>query len=348
VLILGNAVVRQVLDGRELEVLAAVRRAYLRHAAGDTAVPHSVFLRFPDDARNRIIGLPAYLGGAGEDAGDGGAVAGLKWIASFPGNVTAGLERASAAIIVNSMRTGHPVALVEGSTISARRTAASAALAAATLPAAEPRTGVTLVGCGVINAEVLRFLRVVEPGLREVTVFDLDPARAAAFAARCDPDLTVTVARDVTTAVGAHALVSLATTATVPHLDLGACRQGALVLHLSLRDVTVEGVLSAVNVVDDADHVCRAATSVHLTEQHVGHRGFIRCALGDLLRDDAVPPARDPRNVTLFSPFGLGVLDLAVADLVLRRARMEGLGVELTDFLPASPRATAALPAAIG
>ncbi|MGO1052132.1 2,3-diaminopropionate biosynthesis protein SbnB [Crossiella sp. CA198] len=330
-LILGNDTVRRVLDGRELEVLAAVRQAYVQHARGETALPHSVFLRFPDDTRNRIIGLPAYLGGAQ-------AVAGMKWIASFPGNVSLGLQRASAAIVLNSMRTGNPVALLEGSTISARRTAASAALAAATLPGATPDSGVTLIGCGVINREVLRFLRVVRPELRAVTVFDLDRERAAAFATCADPELTVTVATDLDQALAANRLISFATTASVPHVDLSACHPGTLVLGLSLRDVTIDGVLGAVNIVDDHDHVCRAATSLHLAEQHLGHREFITGTLGDLL-DIGTDHRRDPHRVTLFSPFGLGVLDLAVSALVLRVARESGLGVELTDFLPAEEAA---------
>jgi ornithine cyclodeaminase len=107
---------------------------------------------------------------------------------------------------------------------------------------------------------------------------------------------------------------------------------GTLVLHVSLRDVTVDSVLDAVNIVDDADHVCRAATSVHLAEQRVGDRGFIAAEIGRLL--GGAPTPRDPATVTIFSPFGLGVLDLAVADLVLRRAREKGLGMEFSDFLP--------------
>ncbi|MFD7899398.1 2,3-diaminopropionate biosynthesis protein SbnB [Streptomyces sp. NPDC059743] len=329
-LILGAEDVHQVLDGAEKDVLEVVRRAYVLHDQGRTALPHSVFLRFPDDRRNRIIGLPGYLGAETP-------VAGVKWVSSFPGNVAAGLRRASAAIIMNSMATGMPEAFVEGSVISARRTAASAALAAATLAARTPDTGVSLVGCGVINFEVLRFLRTALPDLAEVTLFDLDQDRARSFADRCAgqwPDLKVSSAGSADEALAAHRLVSLATTAATPYLTTDACRPGTLVLHLSLRDLTADSVLAAVNVVDDADHVCREATSLHLAEQRTGGRDFIQAPIGAVLADpDAGPRSED--RITVFSPFGLGVLDLAVADLVRRRAEALSLGTRLPGFLPA-------------
>ncbi|MDT8912930.1 2,3-diaminopropionate biosynthesis protein SbnB [Amycolatopsis sp. PS_44_ISF1] len=327
-LILGAHDVRRVLDGADAAVLDTVRRAYSLHARGRTAVPHSVFLNFPDDRRNRIIGLPAYLD-------DEAPVAGVKWISSFPGNIGNGLDRASAAMVLNSMTTGHPEALVEASTISARRTAASAAVAASTLTGTTPDTGVSLVGCGVINFEVLRFLLAALPAIDSVTLFDLDEARAAAFAARATvswPRLKVAVATRIQDGLGAHTLVSFATTATVPYLTGEHLRPGTLVLHLSLRDFLPTVVLSAVNVVDDADHVCRASTSLHLAEQETGDRRFVTAALGDLL----VPGARSPRRedlLTLFSPFGLGVLDLALADFVRREAVRRQLGVQV-PFLP--------------
>ena len=326
-LILNAEQVRDVLDGADEQVIQAVRTAYECHEQGGTAVPHSVFLRFPDDDRNRIIALPAYLGG--DDP-----VAGIKWISSFPGNVAAGRPRASAVMILNSMRTGAPVALLEAATISACRTAASAALAAATIAAAGPDTGVTLVGCGVINRTVLRFLRTTLPGLGEVTVFDLDPARARAFADECArlyPDLKVAVAPGVEDALGTHRLISLATTASAPHLDTRHCRAGTLLLHLSLRDLTPQTVLTGTNIVDDADHVCRASTSLHLAEQEVGNRDFIATSLGALLLAGA-PYRRDEEGLTVFSPFGLGILDLAVARLVLQRAGASGTGTELSGF----------------
>ncbi len=326
-LILSHGDVRRILDGAEHDVLAAVRSAYVLHAQGRTAVPHSVFLRFPGDERNRIIALPAYL-----DSPEA-AVAGVKWVSSFPGNVNSALDRASAAIILNSMRTGHPEVFLEGATISARRTAASAAVAAATLGTGG--SGVTLIGCGVINFEVLAFLRAVDAGLDSVTLFDLDQDRAAAFAVKCAarwPEVKIDVATRVEDALAAHPLVSLATSATVPHLDGSHCRPGTLILHLSLRDLTPETILSGVNIVDDADHVCRAATSPHLAEQQVGHRDFIAHSLGELLLAGG-EYQRSTDALTVFSPFGLGVLDLAVADLVHRRARELGLGVRVPDFL---------------
>ena len=105
-LILRRTDVADALAGRELEIIDLVADAYRLHDEGATALPHSTFLRFPEDrhARDRIIGLPAYRGGAAP-------VAGMKWIASFPGNVAAGLERASASITLNSLENGRPFRL---------------------------------------------------------------------------------------------------------------------------------------------------------------------------------------------------------------------------------------------
>jgi ornithine cyclodeaminase len=55
--------------------------------------------------------------------------------------------------------------------------------------------------------------------------------------------------------------------------------------------------------------------------------------MGEVLAEEA-PPKRDPAVPTAFSPFGLGILDLAVARLALARAAAENLGTILEDFLP--------------
>jgi N-[(2S)-2-amino-2-carboxyethyl]-L-glutamate dehydrogenase len=328
-LILTGTDVEALLDGREDEVLDAVQAAYRVHGGGDSSLPHSTFLRFPDSRRNRIISLIGYLGGRFRAAG-------MKWIASFPDNTQKGLARASAVMVMNSVDTGVPEAFLEGSVISARRTAASAALAARHLHAGEPER-IGIIGCGLISFEIVRFLRAVYPGMDEYVVYDLSPARAAEFGDELRaafPGIRVESAESPRALLAACPVTALATTAIDPHVgDLSMCPPGATILHVSLRDFTPEVVLGADNVVDDVDHVMRAETSVHLAELRTGNRGHVRCTLADVL-DGRAPARRDADGPCIFSPFGLGVLDLALGALVMELAKEEGRGTVVESFLP--------------
>jgi 2,3-diaminopropionate biosynthesis protein SbnB len=330
VLILRGGEIAELLDGREADVVEAVRRAYLIHAQGESSLPHSIFLRFPNDDLNRIIALPAFLG-------DGFGLAGMKWIASFPGNVQQGMARASAVLILNSARTGRPEAILESSLISARRTAASAALAGQVLRRGQETPAAGFIGTGVINHETARFVAHLLPEIARFLLFDLNRERAEELAGRLRtllPGKSVEVAGEAGEIFRTCPLISYATTAVKPHVsDLSECQPGATILHVSLRDLMPEVILAADNVVDDVDHVLRAATSVHLAEQQAGHRGFIRGTLADLLEGRA-PAKADERALSIFSPFGLGVLDLAVGDLARRRAVETGRGTLIPNFLP--------------
>jgi N-[(2S)-2-amino-2-carboxyethyl]-L-glutamate dehydrogenase len=321
--------VQTLLQEREAEIVQAVREAYLAHARGASALPHSTFLRFPGQPRDRIIALPAYL--------EPIRTSGIKWISSFPGNTERGIERASALIALNCVDTGRVTAILEGAVISAKRTAASAALAAAHLAAAPP-SSIAFVGGGVISAEVLRFAVAVCPSLRQAVVYDVDGERAEKFVERAQkiaPRVSMTVAAAADDALTDGDVVCFATTALAPHVSsLGGCRPGATILHLSLRDLSPECVLACDNVVDDVEHVCRAGTSVHLAAEQVGNRAFIRCTLADVLDGRQPPRAEASQAPTVFSPFGLGVLDLAVARVACDHAARVGRGVVLDSFAP--------------
>jgi ornithine cyclodeaminase len=331
VLILKGGEILSLLEGQERELIDIVARAYMAHGQGASSLPHSLFLRFPDDERNRIIALPAFLG---DDFG----VAGVKWVSSFPGNLARGMDRASAVVIMNSAETGRPDSIIEGSIISAKRTAASAALAARHLHPADDDGPVGLVGTGLINFEVVRMLLAARPEARTFLVHDLDPARAAQFKYKCVEAfdrVEVCVERDLGTVLRRCALVSFATTAAKPYVaDLSSSPEVATILHVSLRDLSPEAILASDNIADDVDHVCRAGTSLHLAEQLVGHRRFVRCTLADILRGDA-PARANARGRVIFSPFGLGVLDLAVGQHVRTLARTRGIGTSIGGFLPA-------------
>lgn len=329
-LILSGEDVAALLKGQEAAVVEVVKAAYLAHGAGKSSLPHSTFLRFPGDEVNRIIALPAFLG-------DGFEVAGVKWISSFPANVQRGMARASAVLVLNDCRSGRPEAVLEGSLISARRTAASAALGARALLAGRAPPGrVGMIGTGLINLEIARFLHVLV-GVDRFLLFDLDPGRASHFVAALGRELAGTeaaIAQSAEEVLSACSLVSFATTASRPHVhDLSVSPPGATILHVSLRDLAPEAILACDNVVDDVDHVCRAQTSLHLAEQATGGRSFIRCTLADILKG-AAPARRGDGSIAVFSPFGLGVLDVAVGKLVLDRAHIAGQGTRIASFLP--------------
>jgi N-[(2S)-2-amino-2-carboxyethyl]-L-glutamate dehydrogenase len=332
ILILTGNEILGLLAGRELEVIQTVQSAYEAYAKGDSSLPHSSFLRFPSDEKNRIIALPAYLGGEFN-------LAGIKWIASFPDNLERGMDRASATVILNSPSTGRPQGILEGSIISARRTAASAALAARYLRGEENTSCLGLIGCGHINYEIARFLLMVFPALSNLVVFDLDPDRARSFKKRCRK-LTVNI--EVETVSGIEAvfrraqLISFATTAAKPYVRvLPPDSTVRTILHISLRDLAPEVILAYENIVDDIDHVCRAQTSLHLAEQMSGNRNFITSTLGDLISNGR-KASSDARGPVIFSPFGLGILDLAVGKLVYDLGTKQGVGKVIKSFIPDS------------
>ena len=319
--------VAELLHGAEREVMDLVSQAYQLHASGQSVLPHSLFLRLPPSGSNRIIALPAYLGSPFE-------VAGLKWISSFPQNINNGVNRASALVVLNSIENGRPEVILEGSIISLKRTAASAVLAANLLHGpTRPRIG--FIGCGVINFEILRFLSVTQP-VEEVYLLDTSVPHAERFRQRAAQFVNtgaIRIVNDVHAVLSECALVSVATTASGPHIfDLSACQPGSTILNISLRDFSAHAILKADNVVDDPDHVCREQTSVHCAEQLAGNRDFIRATLAEVLT--GVRPSRSANKSTLvFSPFGLGVLDLVLAKFVSNRAIESGLGTTIDSFL---------------
>jgi len=329
ILVVGATEVETALQGKEESVLDAVQKAYETHSRGASSLPHSSFLRFPDSEKDRIICLPAYLG-------DDYQLAGVKWIASVPDNVSRGMERASAVMILNDRLTGRPKAVVEGSIISKQRTAASAALASKVLAQREPKT-IGFVGCGPINVAVAQYLAVVWPNVSQFIAFDLDQSRAVEFGRKIlsfRAGAEFSVAENLDDVLSECDIVAFGTTAIAPYVNnLDACPDGATILHVSLRDLEADAVIANHNIVDDLDHVNRAATSIHLASQQQGHTDFVQSSLGDILLGNHPLPEHDSRKI-IFSPFGLGVLDLAVADLVMNSLAESGEGTRVGSFLP--------------
>jgi 2,3-diaminopropionate biosynthesis protein SbnB len=305
--VISGAQVQQALQGSEKQIVELIEATYRVHGSGDSVNPPSYFLRFPDRPTSRIIALPASIGGQVR-------VDGLKWISSFPDNVAAGIPRASAVLILNDHDTGYPFAVLESSIISATRTAASAALAADWLSRGRGRpTRVGFIGTGLINRYVHTFLAGTGWSFDEIGLFDLSADSAAGFHGYLDRTGSggrVTVHGSAEDLIRASDLVVFATVAGTPHVhDPSWFAHNPLVLHVSLRDLSPEIILGSTNILDDVEHCLKADTSPHLAEQLTGNREFIAGTLDDVMCGRVGLPRDRP---VVFSPFGLGVLDLAV------------------------------------
>ncbi|MGW9479195.1 2,3-diaminopropionate biosynthesis protein SbnB [Saccharomonospora azurea] len=325
--VISGAQVRQVLRGGEPEIVDLIERTYRLHSVGDSVNPPSYFLRFPDRPTSRIIALPASIGG---DIN----VDGLKWISSFPGNVEAGIPRASAVLILNDHDTGYPFACLESSIISATRTAAFATLAADRLSRDRDRPSrVGFVGAGLIARYIHTFLTGTGWSFEEIGLRDTSPDSVAGFQRyleNADTDAKVSVHPDAESLIRSSDLVIFVTVAGHPHIhDPSWFTHDPLVLHVSLRDLAPEIVLASTNIVDDVEHCLKANTSPHLAEQLTGNRDFLDGTLHDVMLGKV--RLRSGRPV-IFSPFGLGVLDLAVGKHVYDTLVRSGeLGV-VDDF----------------
>ncbi|MEU2154051.1 2,3-diaminopropionate biosynthesis protein SbnB [Streptomyces sp. NPDC019396] len=325
--VISGAQVQRVLRGHEKQIVELVEATYLLHGAGRTVNPPSYFLRFPDRPGSRIIALPASLGGP-----DG--VDGLKWISSFPHNVEAGIPRASAVLILNDHETGYPFACLESSIISASRTAASAALAADHLTRHTTRpTRIGFFGTGLIARYIHTYLSATGWTFDEIGIHDLSPDSSAGFRHYLEEHNTpgrVTVHDSAEELIRGSDLVVFATIAGQPHVtEPGWFSHHPLVLHVSLRDLAPEILLHSTNIVDDIEHCLKADTSPHLVEQLTGNRDFLSGTLEDVIsRRVAIPGDR----TVVFSPFGLGVLDLAVGKYVYDETARAGDLHTVEDF----------------
>ena len=325
--VISGAQAQRALQGREKEIVELVAATYRLHGAGESVNPPSYFLRFPDRPSARIIALPASIGGDMR-------VDGLKWISSFPENVAAGVPRASAVLILNDPETGYPFACLEASIVSATRTAASAALAADRLSRDRGRpTRVGFVGAGLIARYIHTFLAGTDWSFDELGVHDLSAENAAGFRGYLEHSGAagrVTVHDSAEELIRSSDLIVFATVAAKPHVtDVSWFEHNPLVLHVSLRDLAPEILLASTNVVDDVEHCLKADTSPHLAEQLTGNRDFLLGTLDDVVAGRVTVPADRP---LVFSPFGLGVLDLVVGKYVYDTVVSSGDLQVIDDF----------------
>jgi 2,3-diaminopropionate biosynthesis protein SbnB len=297
-----------------------IEEAAAAFAAGECAQPIKPYLKYGDE-RNRIIAMPAYVSRPVRAAG-------LKWIASFPSNIEMGLPRANSVTILNDPDTGVPVAMVQGSLISAIRTAAvSGALLRKLVAGGEKPLHVALIGMGPIGRMHVHMLNgLLGNRISRITAFD-----------RRDVDMEewlfpavipVKKAASWQEAYRGADVVFTCTAAPERYID-EAAKPDAILMHVSLRDYHLDALANVGTIIVDSwEEICRADTDTERLHLYAGLQAEDTMTLADVL---ALPQEQAIRRAgpTLFTPMGLAVFDVAVAAYYAEAAERLGVGQRL-------------------
>jgi ornithine cyclodeaminase len=249
-----------------------------------------------------------------------GGCYGVKIVNVAPGNVQRGLPGLHATYLLHDATTGVPLALMDGDTITARRTAAASALAACWLARPQARH-LLVVGAGRVARLLPQAYRCVRP-IQRVSVWARRPEAALACAAALRGEgFEAAAVKDLAGAVGAADIISCATLSNDPLVQGAWLRPGS---HLDL-------IGGFTPVMREADDACFSGASVYVdTEEALAKsgdllgpmsRGVLSAAdvRGTLasLADGSAPGRDSDHERTVFKSVGTGLEDLAAAMLVM-------------------------------
>ena len=303
---LGRAEVEALLEPEAL--IAAVRSALLDVSAGSASMPTRIAAFSPSGL---LAAMPAYLPSLG--------VLAAKLVAVFPGNATAPTHQ--AVIVVLDPQDGTPLALLDGTSITAQRTAATSALATLLL-AREDAAVLAIVGTGVQAESHARYLATVRK-FREVRVAGRNPARAQALAAR----LGAVAMPDIESAVRGADVICATTHAKEPLVRRGWLKAGA---HVNSVGLHAEGSELEASVLRDALLAVESRASAFAPPPAGAFdlRGLDAAAaveLGELAAGTRAG-RRSAEQITVYKGVGVAAEDAAAAALVLRLAKARGWG----------------------
>ena len=289
--------------------------AALFKAGCEVPLRHHHSVAVPEAASGTLLLMPAW---------QPGAALGIKVVTVFPGNDARGLPAVMGQYLLLDAATGAPRALIDGTALTLRRTAAASALASRFLSRPEAES-LLMVGTGALAPHLAAAHCAVRP-IRRVSIWGRSTDHAQAMAAKLDlRGVAVSVAADLAEAVGAADIISCATLAKEPLIRGVWLKPGQ---HLDLvggftpemREADDEAVRRAAVYVDTRGGAMKEAGDiVQPLANGTLKAEAIKADLFDLCRGTAPGRSGDSEAITLFKSVGTALEDLAAARLVVER-----------------------------
>lgn len=308
------------------EIVNTVDEVFSLYDKGDINLPDKVVLDLGEKERGRINGLPAYVGGDYD-------VCGMKWIPSFPNNPEKyGLPRANGLTVLNNSWTGMPLAIMDGTWISAMRTGAVTGVGARYL-AREDAKSAAMIGCGVqAIIQIIALDEVLD--LEKVKVYDIKKEAAIRLKEEIAKKLSleVEIADSPEEAVVGSDIIVTATVADESIVKESWLKEGAFFSHVgSYQEEEYEVVQSADKiVVDDWHQVLHRGTPVlaKMFKEDLITEDDIHANLGEIVNGKKSGREIETENI-FFQPMGMGSEDVAVAYKIYEKAKTKEIGKNL-------------------
>ena len=295
--------------------VAAMREAFAALAAGEvTAPPRGFHGSEALGADGMLATMPAHGGGATD-------VLATKVVSIVPDNATRGLPTIHGLLVAFDGTTGEPLGAVDGTTVTAIRTAAVSGLATDLL-APERVSTLAILGTGVQGREHVAAVRAVRD-VERVVLWNRTAARAESLAEELRRDgLDVRVAGTPAEATAGADVVCACTAATEPILRAADVAPGTHVNAVgaftpSMRELATDLVAGSWLVVDTREGAFDEAGDVLLPiEEGAMGRDHVRAELPELVAGTVAPPSAG--TTTVFKSVGHAVEDAVVAARLLR------------------------------
>lgn len=322
-LVISEEQVRGILDIEEL--ISALEQAHVQFSTGKAVMPVRLVVPLPE-VGGRITSMPAFLS-------EGNAL-GIKIISYFRDNPRHGLPPILATLSLYSAETGKLLALMDGTYLTAVRTACASAMATRVLARAEtPVLGV--LGAGTQARTHIRALGRVR-AIQRVLVWSPSGVSAIYVKEELEEEVGCEILpqESVEAVVREADILATVTAAAEPILKAEWLQPGAHVNAVGshrpdARELGSDTVQRAVVVVDSRDAIDSECGDILLAmEEGAITRDHIRGEIGEVLAG-AKPGRTGDREVTLYKSVGIAVQDVAAAALVYRRALEQGIGTEV-------------------
>ncbi|MHC5034035.1 MAG: ornithine cyclodeaminase family protein [Planctomycetota bacterium] len=309
------------------DAVAAVEGAFAAYGQGRVQMPPKSYLHFE---RGDLRSMPAYLPDLG--------LAAVKNVNVHPANDD--LPAVMATVTVFDPDTGFPLAVMDGTYLTAMRTGAAGGIAAKHLARPDAATA-CFVGAGRQAETQLAALMVTVPAIRRVFVFDIDTDRAWEFAHRSGIAYGVEAsACGLDEAVEAADVLATVTPAREPLVRKDCLRPGTHINAIGAdapgkQELDLEVLQAAKVVVDNWEQASHGGEiNVAVSKGLIG-RDEIHADIGQVVA--GTKPGREgPDEITVFDSTGLAIQDLACAAHVLRRLTADAgtrAALRTMDFL---------------